>query len=101
MSRIIRRPVAKQDLVEQAEFIAQDNLGAALRFLDAAEQTFAQLARLPRMGKSRKVEPRICECQTIPNCWFPKTPGLLPTNPRRNRSAQGPARRKRFEPHYW
>ena len=46
MTRIIKRPAAKQDLIEQADFIAQDNLEAALRFLDSAEKTFAQLARL-------------------------------------------------------
>jgi toxin ParE1/3/4 len=56
MTRIIKRPAAKRDLIEQADFIAQDNLDAALRFLDAEEQTFAQLARLPRIGKSRKVK---------------------------------------------
>src|SRR5689334_14900290 len=59
MSRIIKRPVAKEDLIEQAEFIARDNLEAALRFLDSAEQTFALLARLPRIGKSRRVKSRV------------------------------------------
>ena len=58
MSRIIKRPVAKQDLIEQGDFIAQDNLDAALRSLDAAEKTFAQLARLPRIGRSRKENTR-------------------------------------------
>lgn len=59
MTRIIKRPVAKRDLIEQADFIAQDNLEAALRFLAAAEKTFAQLARLPNIGKSRKVKSRV------------------------------------------
>jgi toxin ParE1/3/4 len=59
MTRIIRRPVAKQDLIEQADFIAQDNLDAALRFLDAAEKTFAQLSRFPRIGNSRKVKSQV------------------------------------------
>jgi toxin ParE1/3/4 len=59
MTRIIKRPAAKLDLIEQADFIAQDNLEAALRFLDAVEKTFAQLARLPRIGKSRKVKSRV------------------------------------------
>jgi plasmid stabilization system protein ParE len=59
MTRIIKRPAAKQDLIEQADYIAQDNLDAALRFLDAAEKTFAQLARLPRIGKSGKVKSRV------------------------------------------
>lgn len=59
MTRIIKRPAAKRDLIEQADFIAQENLEAALRFLDAAEKTFAQLARLPRIGKSRKVRSQV------------------------------------------
>ncbi len=56
MTRITKRPAAKRDLIEQADFIAQDNLEAALRFLDAAEKTFTQLAKFPRIGKSRKVK---------------------------------------------
>ena len=59
MTRIIKRPAAKRDLIEQANFIAQDNLEAALRFLDAAEKTLTQLVRLPRIGKSRKVKSRV------------------------------------------
>lgn len=59
MSRILKRRVAKTDLIEQADFIAQDNLEAALRFLEAAENTFGQLARLPLVGRSRKVKSRI------------------------------------------
>jgi toxin ParE1/3/4 len=59
MIRLIKRPAAKQDLIEQADYIAQDNLEDALRFLAAAEKTFAQLAKLPRMGKSRKVKSRV------------------------------------------
>lgn len=61
MTRIIKRPAAKLDLIKQADFIAQDNLEAALRFLDAAEETLAQLARLPRIGKSRKVRSQVFE----------------------------------------
>jgi len=59
MTRLIKRPAAKLDLIEQADYIAQDNLEAALRFLEAAEKTFAQLAKLPRMGNSRKVKSRV------------------------------------------
>ena len=59
MTRIIKRPAAKQDLIEQADFIAQDNIEAALSFLDAAKKTFTQLARLPLIGKSRKVKSQV------------------------------------------
>jgi toxin ParE1/3/4 len=59
MSRILKRRAAKTDLIEQADFIAQDNLEAALRFLEAAEKTFAQLTRLPLIGRSRKVKSRV------------------------------------------
>lgn len=72
MTRIIKRPAAKQDLIEQADFIAQDNLEAALRFLDAAEKTFDQLARLPRIGKSRKVKSQVFGVRQFPITGFEK-----------------------------
>jgi plasmid stabilization system protein ParE len=37
MRRLLVRPLAKDDLDEQARYIAQDNVDAALRLLDAAE----------------------------------------------------------------
>ena len=48
--RIARRPEAKHDLVERADYIAQRNPGAAERFLAAAERDIQQLARMPEMG---------------------------------------------------
>jgi toxin ParE1/3/4 len=73
MTRIIKRPAAKRDLIEQANFIALDNLEAALRFLDAAERTFASLARLPRIGKSRKVKSYIfADVRQVPITGFEK-----------------------------
>ena len=53
MSLVLKRPAAKQDLIEQADFIAQENLQAAYDFLVAAEETFTQLSRFPQMGKKR------------------------------------------------
>jgi plasmid stabilization system protein ParE len=38
------------DLTEQANFIANDNLDAALRFLDNAAATFEFLAEHPDVG---------------------------------------------------
>lgn len=49
--RVARTPEARADLIEQAEFIANDNLDAAYRFLDAAEETFRFLAANPHAGQ--------------------------------------------------
>jgi toxin ParE1/3/4 len=48
--RIVITPKASLDLDELFEYIAQNNLDAALRFFDSARQTFSQLARTPSMG---------------------------------------------------
>jgi plasmid stabilization system protein ParE len=47
---VTMRPRAKRDLLELADFIAQDSLNAAARFLDAAEAAFHMLASMPEMG---------------------------------------------------
>ena len=44
-------PQAEYDLDECAEFIARDNLDAALRLYDSAEKTYQMLAKNPNMGK--------------------------------------------------
>ena len=45
--RIIKSDLALNDLEEQAEYLRQHSPRAALRFLDAAETTFRQLASMP------------------------------------------------------
>jgi toxin ParE1/3/4 len=47
------RPLAKSDLDEQALFIAQDSVNAALRLLDAAESAFDRLRSFPEIGRRR------------------------------------------------
>ena len=47
---VIRNPRVEQDLDDLSLYIAQTNLRAALRFLDAAERTFTRLARRPTLG---------------------------------------------------
>jgi plasmid stabilization system protein ParE len=55
MSRgVIKRPQVTRDLAEQAVFIGRDNPEAANRFLNAAEEAFAQLAGLPQMGSPQQ-----------------------------------------------
>jgi toxin ParE1/3/4 len=43
---------AHADLIEIADYIAADNPEAAERFLDAAEEAFAQLAAMPSIGQT-------------------------------------------------
>lgn len=46
--------------MEQASYLAQDNLSAAVRFLSAAEEAFRLLARMPAMGSRRNfANPRL------------------------------------------
>jgi toxin ParE1/3/4 len=39
------------DLVECAAFLAEDNIEASERFLDAAERAFRRLSVMPRIGR--------------------------------------------------
>ena len=47
---IIKRPAAKQDLVDCGSYIALDDPTAADNFMDAAERAFEQLSKMPEMG---------------------------------------------------
>jgi toxin ParE1/3/4 len=50
MKGIIIAPTAYVDLEDYYKFIAQSNSTSALKFFDAARQTFAQIARFPEIG---------------------------------------------------
>jgi toxin ParE1/3/4 len=50
--RIILSNPARTDLNRHYDYIAQSNPEAALRFFDAARQTFGDLSRMPGMGSS-------------------------------------------------
>jgi toxin ParE1/3/4 len=51
MAKINKRPIVIRDLIQQATYIAEDNLEAGERFLVAAEETFQSLGRMPEIGK--------------------------------------------------
>jgi len=51
MTSINKNPQVIRDLIELATYIAEDNLDASDRFLAAAEETFNQLAKMPKIGK--------------------------------------------------
>jgi len=48
--KLLIRPKARRDLLDQFVFIARDNQDAALRFLESAQKTFAELLSFPEMG---------------------------------------------------
>lgn len=54
MKRLVLTPRAKQDLNDIWDFIADDDIGAADRVLDALETTMVKLAKNPGMGHWRE-----------------------------------------------
>ena len=50
---VFMRPRAKEDIIEQALHIAEDNPDAADGFLDAVEQALGVLADMPEIGAPR------------------------------------------------
>jgi len=58
--RIVIKPRASIDLDEHFAYIAANNFDVALRFFDAARQTFSQLAQMPGVGSLYNIEnPRL------------------------------------------
>ncbi|ETW99553.1 MAG: hypothetical protein ETSY1_14550 [Candidatus Entotheonella factor] len=51
-SRLNKLPQVQEDLIDCALRIAEDNLEAAERFLDAAEESFERLASMPWIGQA-------------------------------------------------
>jgi toxin ParE1/3/4 len=52
-NNVSKRPAALADLEESGSFIGRDSLAAELRFYEAAESTFKQLAQMPGLGRER------------------------------------------------
>ena len=57
MYSIIISPEARADLTAHYDTIAQHSQPAALKFFDAARQTFADLGRFPRSGSLSPYHP--------------------------------------------
>ena len=53
MSRVLRRPQADADLLEIALYIAQDEVEASDRFIDAVHEKLDLLATIPEAGRAR------------------------------------------------
>jgi toxin ParE1/3/4 len=71
--RVVVRPLAKDDLDEQALYIAQDSIAAALRFLDAAESAFDRLSHMHEVGRRREfLHPELANVRSWPIPKFEK-----------------------------
>ena len=49
--RIIKKPRAERDLIEHFAYIAHDKITPAERFLRVADETFARIASMPKIGR--------------------------------------------------
>jgi toxin ParE1/3/4 len=53
MPRVTRRPLAEADIIEIWEYIAEDSLAAADRWVDHLDEQLRLLAGQPMMGRAR------------------------------------------------
>lgn len=53
MARVTRRPQAEDDILDIWQFIAEDNIAAADRWIDRLDETLARCATQPKMGRAR------------------------------------------------
>ena len=68
---VIRQELAQLDLLDHANRIAQENVDAAMRFLDAAESDFDRLSHMPRIGARRKAyHPELKGLRMLPVTGF-------------------------------
>lgn len=54
MPRVTRRPLAVADILEIWDYIAEDSLTAADRWVDGLDEKLARLATQPMMGRARE-----------------------------------------------
>ena len=53
MPRVTRRPLAETDILDIWDYIADDSLAAADRWVDRLDEQFRLLAAQPMMGRAR------------------------------------------------
>lgn len=60
MLRVTRRPLAQTDILDIWDFIADDSVAAADRWVDDLDAQFRMLATQPMMGRARdELAPRV------------------------------------------
>jgi len=72
VKRLLILPRAEQDLNELAEYIARDNLDAALGLYTAADLAFRRLVEMPDIGAKREyLNPRLAHLRMWPLPHYP------------------------------
>lgn len=70
---IVIRPAAAHDIDDQADYLSQRSVPLAVRYLQAATQTFQEIARMPLLGSVFSVSnPALQELRTWPIRGFRK-----------------------------
>lgn len=54
MAHVARRPLAEADIFEVWDYIADDSMGAADRWVDQLDEKFQLIATQPMMGRARE-----------------------------------------------
>ena len=56
MLTVLHRRIFDNELLDIAEYLGQDNPEVGQSFIDACEETFVELARMPRLGSLREFD---------------------------------------------
>ena len=73
MRSVVKRPQAKRDIMEQADYIAKDSMKSSERFLRATDKTMHQIAAMPGIGVLRDFDnPELAGMRMVPVSGFPK-----------------------------
>ncbi len=71
--RVVRERLAESDLLDQIEYIRQENEPAAVRFVDAMEHSLRRLSEMPEIGSLCNFEnPRLKNIRVWPIKGFEK-----------------------------
>jgi toxin ParE1/3/4 len=67
MSRILKKPRVKEDLIEHYASIARDKIDSAERFLKVAEETFQRISEMPFVGRAWESDlPHLADVRVYP-----------------------------------
>ena len=72
MRTVVLDPEADRDISDEFNYLADRNLQAALRFLQAAEDTFSDLSEMPGTGSPREFKNhKLTGVRMFPTTGFP------------------------------
>ena len=73
MRKLVKRPQAVQDIIEQSGYIAKDDHEIADDFLDAVEQTLSVIIEMPEAGSTKdSKDPKLAHLRMLAVKGFKK-----------------------------